>query len=226
VSHPQRRIVAGWSRRRFVVDDGPVLDVGSGAFPNRAADVLVDLEVDDDRHRHGRQLVIDRPFVVARVEALPFRDGAFAFVIASHIAEHVSDPAGLCRELSRAARRGYVETPSPFADLLLHEEYHIWRVGVRNGKLIFKEKAERPRLLVVSTDRIYRLFYAGRHDCSRPVARLPGGPVGRAMAFLLRALGAALNRVGLMHTRYPFDPTSPLRFEVQPLRAPGGSSVP
>ena len=37
-------------------------------------------------------------------------------MIASHIAEHVDDPDAFCRELARASKAGYIETPSPRAD--------------------------------------------------------------------------------------------------------------
>ncbi len=209
-----RTVIAGWSRSRIAVDGGPILDVGSGAYPNPAADILCDAEVDDDCHRHGAELVIDRPFVVARVEALPFRAKAFSFVIASHLAEHVADPAGFCREVARVGRAGYIETPSPLADVLLHEDYHVWRVHHRRGVLRFRRKKARSQVLAATTERFYRFFYAGRPDCSRPTWRLPRGWAGRAMAFALKAFGAALARLGVMHTRYAFSQGRPLRFEI------------
>lgn len=209
-----RRVVAGWSRTTLIVEHGLILDVGSGAFPNIAADVLCDLEVDDDRHRHGLELVIDRPFVVAQVEALPFRDKAFEMVIASHLAEHVTDPGRFCSEISRVAARGYIETPSPIADVLLHEDYHIWRVSQRRGVLRFRRKTPRARAVAAITERVYRGFYAGRPDCSRRTWRLPPGKVGDLLRFLLKVFGAVLNRIGIMHTRYRFDPERSLRWRV------------
>jgi len=210
-----RHVVAGWSRRRFSVDGGPIVDVGSGAFPNGEADILVDLELFDSRHRHGLPLVADRPLAVALVEALPFRDGAFSFAIASHIAEHVDDPAGLCDELKRVARRGYIETPSPIADVLLHEDYHLWRVRSRRGRLVFTAKRPRSRWVVWITEPLYKLFYAGHTDSSRRVFPLPTGPLGRLLALALKAFAAGLARVGVMHTRHEFRPTHPLDYEVR-----------
>lgn len=211
----QHRIVLGWSRTRVTVDDGLILDLGSGAFPNRDADILCDGELADDLHRHGRAVVVDsRPFVVARAEALPFRDASFAFVIASHIAEHVDDPMSFCQELSRVAHAGYVETPSPLADRLLHEDYHLWRVSVRGGGLHFRRKRERGGAEAAIADLVYRVFYAGRNDCSRPTFRLPGGRAGIASALVLRVLAGLLNRVGVMHTRLVFDRRRPLSYTV------------
>jgi hypothetical protein len=74
------------------VEDGMlVVDIGSGAFPNPRADVLCDRELTDNRHRSGMAAVVDRPFVVADVTALPFRGGSIDFAIVSHLAEHVAD---------------------------------------------------------------------------------------------------------------------------------------
>lgn len=214
----RRTLTLGWSRTTVeVTEGGPILDLGSGAFPNAGADILCDGSLDDSRHRHGLAAVIDRPMVVARAEALPFRDGAFAFLIASHIAEHVEDPAGFCREMGRVAQAGYVETPSPLADRLLEEEYHLWRVASSDGSLTFTGKTEddrRPRRL---TGAFYRAYNAGE-ECARPTPRLPGGPVGRLLGTVLLVLRAALNRTGLMHTRHVFGADAPLRWEV---REPG-----
>lgn len=219
----RRRLTLGWSRTTVeVTEDGPILDLGSGAFPNRGADILCDGSLEDSRHRHGLEAVIDRPMVVARAEALPFRDGAFAFLIASHIAEHVEDPAGFCREMSRVARAGYVETPSPLADHLLEEEYHLWRVGSSDGSLTFTAKTaedRRPRRL---TSAFYRVYNAGQ-ACARPTPRLPGGLVGRLLGLVLLVLRGALNRTGLMHTRHTFGPGAPLRWEVD--ASPGRPSI-
>ena len=210
----RRALTLGWSRTTVVVEEeGPILDLGSGAFPNAGADILCDGSLEDSRHRHGLAAVIDRPMVVARAEALPFRDGAFAFLIASHIAEHVEDPAGFCREMRRVARAGYIETPSPLADRLLEEEYHLWRVGSAGGRLTFTRKSpadRRPRRL---TEAFYRIYNTGE-ACARPTPRLPRGPVGRALGLVLLVMRAALNRTGLMHTRHRFGPEAPLDWHV------------
>lgn len=210
-----RIVVAGWARRRHRVASGLILDAGSGSYPNPSADILCDGELVDSRHRHGLPVVIDRPFVVARVEALPFRDGSFAFVIASHIAEHVEDPAGFCRELSRVAQAGYIETPSPVADWALHEDYHLWRVGRRGGALRFTAKSPRSERTRRITEPLFKAFYAGRTTCSRPTYRLPDGASGRAASLALKAFGAALARLGVMHTAHSFGPDAPLRWEIR-----------
>lgn len=210
-----RGVRAGWSRTRLpIAPDMRVLDLGSGAFPNPRADVLCDGELVDDRHRAGLPIVIDRPMVVADAGALPFRVGAFDWVIASHIAEHLPDPASFCAELSRVAKCGFIETPSPLADVLLHEDYHLWRVGRRRGAIRFRWKAPRSRLTAALTWPFYVVLNAGQQSCERPVLRLPGGPLGWLARTALRVVNGTLARVGVLHTRVVFSPSQPLAWQV------------
>jgi methyltransferase family protein len=207
------RVRAGWSRTAVpIAPEMSVLDVGSGAFPNPRATICVDRDLYDNRHRAGAGLVRDRPLVCADVMALPFRDGAFDFVIASHLAEHVDDPDGFCREVSRVASAGYIETPSPIADVLLHEDYHLWRVSSRSGWITFRHKGKRSRLVAALCDRFYRVYNAAQPQCERPTYRLPDNIFGKVARIALRSCGGVLNRLGVMHTRVHFAPTRPLRW--------------
>jgi glycosyltransferase involved in cell wall biosynthesis len=216
--------VLGWSRTKVELDaDAIVLDVGAGAWPNDAATIACDRSLDEDIHRTGRATKVDRPFVICDATALPFRNGAIDFVIASHIAEHIDDPEAFCGELERAAKAGYIETPSPLADYMLDEEYHQWRVGGRGAAIRFSRKAAKRGVAKWLTDRFYRVFYAGR-DTGTPTYPLPGGPLGRALGFVLFVIRGVLNRTGLMHTSIMFSPADPLRCEVD-RSAAGGRRV-
>lgn len=209
-------IRAGWSRTRIPVTPAMlVVDIGSGAFPNPRADILCDRDLIDNRHRAGLEVVIDRPLVRADATQLPFGDQAIDFVIVSHLAEHIDDPAAFCQELARVAKAGYIETPSPLADYVLDEEYHLWRVGSRKGVLRFGRKPPKSPRVQRACDAVYRVFYSAQASCHRPTWTPPGGPVGTVIRFLLTALGATLNRIGVMHTRVSFQPGTPLRWEVE-----------
>lgn len=206
----------GWSRTALPIAPSMlVVDVGSGAFPNARADVLCDRDLVDNRHRAGLAVVVDRPLVRGDASALPFRERAIDFVIASHIAEHVDDPDALCRELARVADAGYIETPSPLADVLLHEDYHIWRVGLRGGILTFTAKRERPRWLAAATEPFYKIYNSGQPMCPRQTYRLPRGRLGSVAGFMIKAFAAGLSRLGVMHTRVIFSPAAPLRWSVK-----------
>ncbi len=104
-------------RRRIrvpVEEHALVLDVGSGDKPSWRADVLLDGYPDDphagQRSGTGRTRV-DRALFDADAAAMPFADGAFDYVICSHVLEHVPDPSAVIAELTRVARAGYIEVP-------------------------------------------------------------------------------------------------------------------
>jgi SAM-dependent methyltransferase len=89
--------------------DARVLEIGPGTAPFKRADVSVDF-VDVQGVKN---------FVKCDVatEPLPFKDKEFDFVIARHVLEDMYNPFPLCAEMSRVAKAGYVETPSPMAEL-------------------------------------------------------------------------------------------------------------
>lgn len=134
------RFKVGWAGKRLQIHPAwHVLDVGSGHRPFERADVLLERFVQDDVERSGVSIDrSDRRLVEGDALAMPFADNEFDYVVASHIAEHVSDPEQLGRELSRVARRGYVETPGWLGDMILREAFHPWRVRRRDGELLFE----------------------------------------------------------------------------------------
>ena len=76
-----------------------VLEIGSGDRPNPRSDVLVDRYIEDNTERGG-DLRIDRPLIVADAQELPFKDGAFDYIVCFHILEHMPDPAQFLREIA------------------------------------------------------------------------------------------------------------------------------
>lgn len=122
---------------------GLVLEIGSGDNPNPRSDILCDRFISDNTERGGN-IVIDRPLVVADAHHLPFRTGAFAYAICSHILEHMDDPQQFARELSRVSAGGYIQSPSEIAERLFHWSFHRWYVNLVDGRLVLhpKEPAE------------------------------------------------------------------------------------
>lgn len=117
-----------------------VLEVGSGHNPTPRADVLCERFVADSSERHGQRTRIDRPFVVGDIYDLPFRDGAFDFVVCTHVLEHLADPRRALSELSRVAPRGFVETPSSVNEKLLSYPFHLWYILLEDDTLVFRAK--------------------------------------------------------------------------------------
>jgi len=93
----------------IIPKDARVLEIGPGHCPFARADVSVDF--------------VDVPGVKNLVkcdlanEPLPFKDKEFDFVVCRHVLEDMFNPFPLCAEMSRVAKAGYVECPSPIAEL-------------------------------------------------------------------------------------------------------------
>ncbi len=159
---------------------GPVLEIGSGHRPYPQSHVLVDKFL-DDREREGEIATSGRPLVVADLEKLPFKNGAFAFSICSHVLEHVADPARAIAELTRVSRAGYIETPSALFEMIEpHREYHRWVVSRRGGGLLFRPKDRenlyRQRLLnrLVQGNTGFMLFVAANQDLKKTILEWEG----------------------------------------------------
>jgi len=88
-----------------------VLEIGPGTVPFRRADVFVDF-VDVNGVPSEKLIKCD----VAK-DRLPFPDKSFDFVVCRHMLEDMHNPFPVCAEMSRVAHAGYVETPSPVAEL-------------------------------------------------------------------------------------------------------------
>ena len=136
-----------------------VLDVGGWAKPLPRADWVVDLLPYETRGLYGALDATPERFTadtwvqldVCARDPWPFADGFFDFAVCSHTLEDVRDPIGVCRELSRVAKAGYVEVPAPVEELTwgVHGEWvgwthHHWICELDDEELVFTFK---PHLL-------------------------------------------------------------------------------
>jgi len=123
-----------------LIFDGPVLEIGSGHRPYPQSQVLVDKFLEADQ-REAALETGGRPLVVADIEDLPFKDGAFAYSICSHVVEHAEDITRAFGELQRVSRAGYIETPSALFELIEpHRSYHRWMLMREGSRLIVRPK--------------------------------------------------------------------------------------
>jgi len=134
--------------------DDLVLDVGSGHNPNPRSDILCDRYVEDDTERGGA-IQVDRPLIVADGHNLPFKDKAFDYVIASHIIEHMDDPARFCSELQRVAKRGFIASPTELAEHMFYWTFHKWYVNKVNNRLVLHPKVDVPNIFGDLFDYLY-----------------------------------------------------------------------
>lgn len=129
--HPPANLTA-WIADQ-IPEGARVLDVGAGILPFPRADVLIDI-AQPNAMPHQQWIksdVIKHP--------LPFADKSFDFVYCRHVLEDVHEPFGLIREMERVGNAGYIETPSPMAELCrgvdgssppwrgyYHHHYIVW----------------------------------------------------------------------------------------------------
>ncbi len=116
-----------------------VLDVGSGARPHVDATHLCDAH-EENLERGGDLARGGRPFVYARIEGLPFKPGVFDYLYAVHVLEHTENPADTLAELTRVSARGYIETPTPFAERLYGWKNHRCTVSFEGDAFTFGPK--------------------------------------------------------------------------------------
>ena len=118
--------------------DALVLDVGGGAAHDSRANWVIDLTSWENRNwfysergelsgthdqippeRWVQRDICDR-------DPWPFEDGQFDFVICSHTLEDVRDPVGVCREMMRVGRAGWITTPAAVTELTRGIESPHW----------------------------------------------------------------------------------------------------
>ncbi|MEX0691681.1 MAG: methyltransferase domain-containing protein [Gemmatimonadales bacterium] len=136
-----------------------VLDIGGWARPFNRANWVVDAEPWGTRGYYGatqpaqggsREWFSERTWIQRDVcdrAPLPFADKAFDFVICSHVLEDVRDPLGLCAEIVRVGRAGYIELPSRAVEScrgiepgLVGWSHHRWLVDITGTHLTFMMK--------------------------------------------------------------------------------------
>jgi len=120
-----------------------VLEVGGGHNPHPRANVIVDKYVDSNYHRSGNIIVNNhQKFIHADGENLPFEDNEFDYLICNQVLEHVENPKKFLDELSRVAKRGFIETPSLIGEYLFPKDSHSWVILDINDELIIVDKKE------------------------------------------------------------------------------------
>ncbi len=105
---PNQRVL-DYLANTVIPKDAKVLDVGPGHAPFSRATHSVDF--------------VDVPGAINMTkcdlanEPLPYGDKEFDFVYARQILEDMFDPFPLIKEMSRVGKAGYIECPSPMAEL-------------------------------------------------------------------------------------------------------------
>lgn len=138
-----------------------VLDLGSGDKPFWRADIIVDKFLDDDQQRHSGAMQYDnrKIFLQADVESLPFKDKVFDFAFCSHLLEHVENPDKAISEITRVAKKGYIEVPNGIVDLFKPFPPHLWLCQYKDGVLIFRQKEKEKNFFMDTTEHFGKIFF-------------------------------------------------------------------
>jgi len=120
-----------------------VVDIGSGEKPFWRADVFVDkLSLGNIQRASKFDTIHDLGmFVDSDVKKMPFKNGAFDFLFASHLLEHVEDPGAVIKEITRIAKAGYIEVPNGIIESIKPFGSHLWFVFKNKKKLVFVRKS-------------------------------------------------------------------------------------
>lgn len=101
-----------------------VVEVGPGFLPFPKANILVEKPPQDTSIAYPTQSYkregIEVVYLDANIDPLPFEDDEIDFIYCRHVIEDMYNPGQLLREMSRVAKRGYVETPTPIAEWARH----------------------------------------------------------------------------------------------------------
>ena len=122
--------------------DGLVLEVGAGHTPHPRTDLSIEKYLADDFER-GYAASFAKPLIVGDGHALPLADDCAAYVVASHVLEHATDPERFASELQRVADAGFVQLPSRLAELTFGWPFHPWLVDLYpDGTLVFHDRGD------------------------------------------------------------------------------------
>jgi hypothetical protein len=92
--------------------DTKVLEIGPGYRPFPRSTMFVDYR---DLPNIPEKLKVS---IDLNVDRLPFEDKSYDFIYCRHVIEDMYNPFWLIKEMERVGKRGYIETPSPIAELV------------------------------------------------------------------------------------------------------------
>lgn len=123
-----------------------VLEIGPGSLPFSRSDVYLDkvftgAEASAQRG-YAKEISYNKPLYTYDGTAFPFKDNEFDYVICSHVLEHVpeNELPSFFTEIQRVAKKGYVEFPTIFYELINYQDVHLWLMNYKNGTVYFLDK--------------------------------------------------------------------------------------
>ena len=129
--------------------DDLVLEIGPGSSPYLRSDVFLEYDFSSEdvivaQRGHTPAVHLDKPVVYYTGSKFPFSDNEFDYVICSHVIEHVEDVDTFISELTRVAKKGYLEYPTIYYDYVYNISEHLAFIKYKDNELIWMLKAETP----------------------------------------------------------------------------------
>jgi SAM-dependent methyltransferase len=133
-------------RIKKILPTDKVLEIGPGAAPHPRADVFLEKTFNKEealvQSGYAKPAQLNKKVVFYDGTIFPFENDSFDYVICSHVIEHVpiEDLFTFISEMQRISKKGYIEFPTVFYELINYEPVHIWLMNFRNDKMIFLDK--------------------------------------------------------------------------------------
>jgi hypothetical protein len=123
-----------------------VLEIGPGAMPHPRANAFLEKVFSPEealvQSGYAKPAKLEKETFFYDGTRFPFEDNEFDYIICSHVIEHV--PSGelpsFISEMQRVAKKGYIEFPTVFYEIVNYEPVHIWLMNLRGDKMIFMDK--------------------------------------------------------------------------------------
>lgn len=134
-------------RVKSIEANDKVLEVGPGATPHPRSNAFLELEYDSVEERvaqSGRVGILQtkKPVVYYNGRDFPFEDNEFDYIICSHVLEHVPEPKYMISEITRVAKKGYIEFPTIYYDYIWNIPEHITILFWTGERLHYLPKEE------------------------------------------------------------------------------------
>lgn len=135
-----------------------VLEIGPGSTPHPRADIFLEKRFGEEDSFVQRgfldKIHYAKPIQYYDRLPFPFKEKEFDYVICSHVIEHVPkhELRDFFSELHRISKKGYLEFPNIFYELINYQDVHVWFMNYRNDEILFLDKS------VFKTNFIHKIF--------------------------------------------------------------------
>ncbi len=132
---------------KSILPSDKVLEIGPGGSPYFRSDVLLEMEFQNEdialaQRAFDQELKTNKPLFYYDGNKFPFEDNGFDYIICSHVIEHIDNLEFFISELTRVAKKGYIEFPTIYYDYIYNIPEHINLVFLKDSKLLYIKKDE------------------------------------------------------------------------------------